>query len=413
MKLYLREWLLENWQRKLIAFLSAVCLWVLVNNSITITQSFTSVPVKVINLPQNKTVEGLLADGTLNRPITLTLTGTKAAIERLEEDDLEVVIEANKIKDDSPIELTKKNLVFYNHEIDIYHGIAEIKHSDFSIELANLITENVLVNINTPKGDPPQGYQFVDFYPDALVQTISGPERQVISLKKKGLELNFNLSEISKSELDALAESNLSAEDEIAFDVPQEWKRVAIPFRNYNLEDLNDERAAFLKITFLKQEYLPIDKKLPLRIFFPSNSIHALNPLNLSIKSSSIVSEESGLFFLNLKVYANGVSRTFLNIVKDNIEITLKAQAENVESSLPWSIEFIDPQGMENRYVSTMLEQQSDRKLNSASLNKAHLRTRFQQYMRNFSLVKPDGSPLNFSIRVKDGGVEIKDSAKF
>ena len=284
---------------------------------------------------------------TLNRRATLILTGAKSMMERLIPEDLEISIDASKIDNDIPLEFTKRNLVSLNPEIDLYRDLISVKHNDFSIELTNLITENIPVNVNIPKGDPPKGYQFVDIWPPLLVQTISGPERQVKALKKKGLEINFNLNEISKVELDNIYNTNISPDDEISFDIPQEWKRVAIPFRSYTLEDLNDPKSKQLRITFLKQEHVALDRKIPIRIFFPYSTLPKINPKQLSIKSSDLISEENGIFFLNLNPYAKGVSRSFLNIVKDNLELTVKAAPKGLEDSLSWSIEFIDSQEME------------------------------------------------------------------
>ncbi|MCH1429676.1 MAG: hypothetical protein GWP59_01535 [Chlamydiales bacterium] len=411
MKAYLEELILNNWQRKIIALLSAICVWVLVNNSITITITLSNIPVKIYNLPQNKTVEGLLPDMTLNRRATLILTGAKSMMERLIPEDLEISIDASKIDNDIPLEFTKRNLVSLNPEIDLYRDLISVKHNDFSIELTNLITENIPVNVNIPKGDPPKGYQFVDIWPPLLVQTISGPERQVKALKKKGLEINFNLNEISKVELDNIYNTNISPDDEISFDIPQEWKRVAIPFRSYTLEDLNDPKSKQLRITFLKQEHVALDRKIPIRIFFPYSTLPKINPKQLSIKSSDLISEENGIFFLNLNPYAKGVSRSFLNIVKDNLELTVKAAPKGLEDSLSWSIEFIDSQEMENYYVHQSLEllQEKGGPMFSTNQKKVQLKNRFRQYIRKFELVKPDGKTLRLDIELTPDGLIVKD----
>ncbi|SCA58418.1 Uncharacterized protein AB751O23_AB_00220 [Chlamydiales bacterium SCGC AB-751-O23] len=411
MKAYLQEFMLKNWQRKVIALLSAICVWVLVNNSITVTTNVSGIPVRIHNLPQNKTVEGLLPDMTLNRRFTLTLTGSKSVMERLSSEDLEISIDASKIDNDSPLEFTKRNLTSLNPELDLYRDLITVKHNDFSIELTNLITENIPVNINIPKGDPPRGYQFVDIWPPLLIQTISGPERQVKALKKKGLEINFNLNEISKTELENIYNTNISPDDEISFDIPQEWKRVAIPFRSYTLEDLNDPKSKQLRITFLKQEHISLNRKIPVRVFFPYSTLSKLNPNQLSLINSDLISEENGIHFLNINPYATGVSRSFLNIVKDNLELTIKAVPKSTDENLPWSVEFIDSQDLENRYVQQSLEllQEKGGPLFSINQKKVQLKNRFRQYVRKFELVKPNGKKLKLDIELGPGSFTVKD----
>ena len=71
----------HNWQRKLVAALAAIVIWMFVNNSINDTVTISNVPVRIINLPPDKTIPGLLPNGVLGRRLTLTLTGSKDVVE--------------------------------------------------------------------------------------------------------------------------------------------------------------------------------------------------------------------------------------------------------------------------------------------------------------------------------------------
>jgi YbbR domain-containing protein len=95
----MREWLAEvflsNWQKKLVALFTATFIYLLINNAITTTRTIANVPVRILDLPQDKTVEGLLPSGILSERVTLTLTGSKNIIDELEPGDLEVFLDAS------------------------------------------------------------------------------------------------------------------------------------------------------------------------------------------------------------------------------------------------------------------------------------------------------------------------------
>ena len=50
----------HQWQRKLVALFAAMLLWFFVNHTIITTKTIPSVPVRIINLPNDHTVVGLL-----------------------------------------------------------------------------------------------------------------------------------------------------------------------------------------------------------------------------------------------------------------------------------------------------------------------------------------------------------------
>ena len=81
MKTLLKTIFVDNWQRKLIALLAALVIWLLVNYTITETRTIPNVPIRVLNVPKDKTIEGLQNGGLLSRKITLVLTGKKSVIE--------------------------------------------------------------------------------------------------------------------------------------------------------------------------------------------------------------------------------------------------------------------------------------------------------------------------------------------
>lgn len=127
--------IINHWQRKLVAILVAVIVWFIVSESIMTTKTIHSVPVRVINLPANKTIEGLLPNGFLSRRITLTLTGSKEIIDQLEPGDLEILLDAAGQSNDWIVHISGKNLLSLNPEIDLTRHITQISHPEFALKL--------------------------------------------------------------------------------------------------------------------------------------------------------------------------------------------------------------------------------------------------------------------------------------
>ena len=113
----------HQWQKKLVALFIASLLWIFVNQTIITTKTISSVPVRIVNLPNDHTVIGLLPNGFLNKRMTLTLTGTKDIIDFLEPGDLEVVVDVSNQPTEGALNITKKNLISLNPDINLSHHI--------------------------------------------------------------------------------------------------------------------------------------------------------------------------------------------------------------------------------------------------------------------------------------------------
>src|SRR5271154_7194218 len=90
----------HNWQRKILALLTAIIIWIFVSHSIQETKTIANVPIRIVNLPSDKTVLGITPNGILTRRISLALTGTKDVIEDLETGDVEVLLDASLANSD-------------------------------------------------------------------------------------------------------------------------------------------------------------------------------------------------------------------------------------------------------------------------------------------------------------------------
>lgn len=398
----------HQWQRKLVALLTAAVIWIFVNHSIISSKTISSVPIRVINLPTDKTINGLLPNGFLSRRVTLSLTGARDVIDQLEPGDLEIILDVSNLPLDGSVQVTKKNLVSLNPNINLPSNVASITHPDFNIRLRPILTEKIPVTIQPPIGEAPKGYDFLDMWPIHLMQTISGPQEEVLNLKNQGLEITFNLNEITKEQLDAL-QGNGQYDDEINFPIPEQWKKILIPFSSRGFEFLNDPDAKILHITFLRQQLLPIKYQIPLTVFYPLKHSGTINPDTFPVGSSSFVEIKNHIPFLNLPLFANNVSKLFLEIVKDNIEIDIVAAPITEREFLEWDVNFIDAPHLEDTYVAFFLSQ--TKTTNPLPLkNKErenNLRQRFRQYTQNLALYLSPQYPLELQCRLENGKIQV------
>jgi len=405
------DFFLKNWQRKAVALVTAIIAWIFVNHSIIETKVIPSVPIRVINLPANKTVLGLLPNGVLSKRITLTLSGTKDVISELEPGDIVVVIDASTIdRDEWILQITKKNLVSLNPSIDLVHHITDVKHTEYILKLSPLVTDKVPITILPPTGTPPSNYEFLDIWPQRLMQTISGPEEAVKSLKTKGLEISFDLNQISKKDLDAIKPPHGNIlDDEITFLIPASWKQIGIPFHN-NVEEFNDPEAEFLRIDFLRKEFHSIDKAIPIRVFYPLVSIDKLNPNTLFLVPNDHVQNEKGIFVLKTPLFLHDVSQLFVDIIRENLEIAIVAATKEERSSLEWSVEIINPHSLEDAYVAFLFSNTTQGK-NAVSYSKSRekmLRKRFREYLQKLTLYVSPEKKLHLDNSMDGNSIKVK-----
>lgn len=399
----------HNWQRKLVALITAVVIWLFVNSSMNETVTIPNITVRVINLPANKTIQGLLPNGILSRRITLTLTGSKDVVTDLEPGDLEVLLDASMAETEEWVVIvTKKNLVSLNPSIDLTKSIRQVYHSEFVIWLSKMMTAKIPVTIEVPTGTAPQGYEFLDVWPQHLMQTVSGAEEDIHLLKNEGLELTFDLSDVSKSELDALKSSTRS--DEVSFQVPSKWKKIAIPFRLNTIEDLNDPEAVNLRIDFLRKDFIPLDKEIPIRIFYPLADLDKINPESYSLALSDEIQKKLGITIFTKPLYVAEVSRLFLDVVRNSIEIIIVAVPKSQRKVLPWSVQFIQPRDLEDIYVTySIANSTTSRGIKDAIPKEKEqlLRKRFRDYMQRMTLFLTTAKKLHLKNTIEDDQIKV------
>ena len=404
MKHFLKKIFLLNWQRKIVAFILSMVIWIIVNNSMTSSKSFIDVPVKVINIPNGKVIEGMQEDSFLNKKISLTLTGNKNALEMLDSTDLEIVIDASNKQNEWIINITKRNLFSLNPNVNIHKDIKKIDHISFVLRLTKLVFEKIPIIVTTPLGDAPKGYQFLDIWPNQLYITVSGAENVINKLKERGLKLTFNLDNINKHDLKLLEKDK--SQEEISFFIPTEWKKIRIPYISSEPLSIDDPAATNLRIDFIKNLYLNFGKDIPVSLFFPIDNLNKLNPGLSTIQINEFLTEKDGLFFINKDVYTKGISKSFLDIVKDMVEMKIAMLKDNENN---WNIQFICPKILEKKYIQ-QANVKIDKKTIMPVLQEEYFKNQFKNYMDKFVLYNSSGEKLYFDIKIENNKIIISSN---
>lgn len=397
MKTLLFKLLFENWQRKATSLALAIIIWLVVNQTLTTSKTFSNIPVKIVNIPEGKTVQGLQGNGQLKKKVTVTLVGNKTLMDDISASDLEVLVDANEKQDEWTPIISVKSLLSLNPEIDLSKAVSKVYHQPFTVRLVKLITEKIPVMITKPIGDAPRDYQFLDVWPYELSLTVTGAEDVIKRIKSKEIRLNFNLNEISKSLLDTIPAHN-KENDVVSYFVPESWKQITLPLISDSPLEINDPQSKGLRLDFVRCDLFPLERALPVSVFYPHESLNSLNPQTVSLNSDSVLKEVNGIFYTTEPLFVKGVSHLFLKIVREMIEINI------IAGSREWSAQFINPRDLENKYVSALLSDSSFEE----PLREEYLRNRFRNYMNRFQLYRADGSKFDFRTELKGSHLVVK-----
>jgi len=410
MKTLFNSLFLNNWQRKTISMILAIVIWLVVNHSLTSSKTVANVPVRIINIPSGKTVEGMQPSGKMNKRLTLSIVGNSSLLEELNSNDLEVVIDASGKPDEWIANISKKNLLSLNPEIDITKGISRVYHPSFIVRLTKLVTEKIPIVITQPIGEPPRGYQFLGVWPYHLYITASGPEEVIKRLSLKEQRLTFNLNDISKGQLDAIiANQNSEKNEVVSFFVPDQWKQINIPLLSDTPIEIDEPQAKSLRIDFIKCNLLSLNSPIVVSTFYPINTLESLNPKTLDIAPNDLIKNINGVNVMNTTLYAKGVDRLFLDVVKENLEIMVIASLDNLKKQLNWYVQFVNPKMLEDSYVYRLASDSSDDDLRimKPALREEYLRNRFRSYMNRFQIFSTNEEKLSLQATVHDKKILI------
>jgi YbbR domain-containing protein len=404
---YLKSLFFHQWKRKAFAFFLSIFVWFMVNQSLTTTRTILNIPIRVTNLPENYTIEGLASNGKLNKKMNLTLVGNKEIIDPLESSDLEIVVDAEGQTREWPVVISKKNLITNNPDLDLMQGISKVHHAPISLVPSKLVTEKINVHVASPTGEAPRGYQFLDIWPYKFELNITGPEEVIKRVKYRELKLAFNLSDVTKKELDKMSQDQEEGKCKVvSFPIPDSWKIVNIPSLSDVPITISDPQAKLLRMDFIRYEFLPIETKIPIQFFFHSSLIGLYTPFDIKILCQDPICHNEGLYYLNVPLYASGVDKTFIELVKDHIQIVVDVNAD-MRKSLNWSAQVICSQKLEDSYVETLQSGLDDEDLKDLNFNQRqeYLRNRFRSYMQRIRLFHTNGSKLYLQFKMEESKI--------
>ncbi len=409
MRTLLKKLFLNQWDYKCISLLLAVIIWLAVNHSQSTSKILEKVAVRVINIPPGFTVAGLLPNGILSERVSLTVSGKKLFLEEISSSDVEIVIDGTDKTTESTIALSKKHLFSLNPDIDLHKSITRIAPYRFPLQMLRLITEKIPVRLSQPIGEAPGNYEFVDVWPYNLYLTTSGPEPIIKDLKERGLTLTLNLNDISKNELDNIQSTLTDGHrDEISFPVPNEWKKISIPTLSDQPIEINDPRADDLKIDFIRADFHLINRPIPISLFYPTEYNLSLNPETYNTCIGNFIEKIHGIHYIHKTLYAKGVSKLFIEVVQDMLQLSVMLSTKNDKRSLDWCIQFINPSLLEENYLfrlrdiadETIRKDKADPDF--AKIQENYLRNRFRKYMHQLQLYSAPNKKFDLRVDVTD-----------
>jgi hypothetical protein len=380
----------------------------------TALKTFENVPIRIVNIPSGMTIDGLQSSGLLSRRVSLTVSGNKNILDHVADSDVEVIVDATDRTGEWQVSISKKNLVSLSPDIDLSQGIVRVLPCRLNLRLTRLLTERVPVTVTYPAGEAPLNYQFLDIWPYHLTLSLSGPEEVITQLKSKGLNLTFNLNQISRVDLDSLFQSKRGGKsDEISFSIPNEWKKISIPALSDRPFQIDDPQAQLLRIDFIRSETHPIGKAIPLSLFYPPEYSLTLNPETYSLSQNSLIQVIHGIPMIRKSLYAKGVSRLFAELIQDMIEVSVVMSPKSEKQYLDWSIQFINPRVIEDKYVSMLISDsaEEDNDLINVTKREEYYRNRFRNYMHRFQLYKSNQEKFDLKIELKQNLVSIIEEA--
>ena len=113
--------------------------------------------------------------------------------------------------------------------------------------------------------------------------------------------------------------------------------------------------------------------------------------------------------YLSHPLYVNGVDQLFLDLVRPQLQLLFIIQPSAERKLLSWSIQFVDAKRLEERYVTTLMADTSDRDIylmKPAQLEE-YLSNRFRSYMQRFKLFNADESPFELNAFLNHNQVEL------
>lgn len=131
---------------------------------------------------------------------------------------------------------------------------------------------------------------------------------------------------------------------------------------------------------------------------------------NLKFSGSIVNLKKKNNPLLSIPLYAKGVNDVFLQVVRNMMEIIV-VYPPNSDNQFEWSVQFINPKELEDRYVSIVLSDTSDKEIRELQpeLRQKYLRNRFRNYMNRFQLFKANDKLLELSFELKGNQIIVSE----
>ena len=109
-------------------------------------------------------------------------------------------------------------------------------------------------------------------------------------------------------------------------------------------------------------------------------------------------------------MFASNVSKLFLEIVQDNLEIDIVTVPPSERELLEWSISFIDDDHLEDMYAAFLLSdtKHTDQSHLKNKEREKFFRQRFRLYIDRFNLYVNPQHKLELHCRLENGQIEVK-----
>ncbi len=408
MKSLLKKIFIDNWQRKILALIIAIITWIFINNSLTVTKTISNVPIKIINLAKDKTIQGLLPGNILSENISITITGHQNFINQIDSSDLEVIIDLKNKTQSFTTFITKSNLISKNSNINLEKSIKKLQPTELTIKLSQLVKERIPILITKPLGKTPKGYQFLDIWPYQLYISLQGPEEIIKDIKTRKLQLTFNLNEISQNDLDIIsAADKRGKKDVVSFFIPTAWKKIYIPEISPYPIEIDDPNAKALRLDFIKKDFIPINLSIPITLFFSLNLSNNFNPKTISLATNEFVQNINDINIINLPLLVQDVSKLFLDIIKEKMNIVILIEPKKNKLNLTWNLQILKPLELEKKFIKKALSEQTETIDIDPKKQKDYLRRRFRSYIYLCQLFMSPEKKLDLKIQLKDNKIYI------
>lgn len=393
----------QRWQRLLFSFLGACFLWWYVYENLMSVKVFTDVPVYVRNIPPGKTITGLQKEiGRLNQVITLTLKGRKRDLERIQNDQIEVAIDAS---DKGPIwneKITFDNLRCFNPDVSLQKSILTIDHPPLQIQISGMTSRDVPLSILRPSGSFPKAYSLVDIWPKRLYQHVEGAEDSLSILRSKQLSISFDLNRISKQELDHASE-DVPNGGEFFYKIPDNWKQVLLPppFPQEPVK-LDDADANHLMLFVLKPAILPIPQ--PLLVSISHLPVPQEN-ISIALQPNSMLKNKDQIYWKS-PVFVQDVSAEFLSVIAPHLQMNVYiGQKDNITIA----IEAANIHRAERKYIEVIMQKNPELFKDAEQAAKNQLGIHFWKQLKNMTFLNEKKRTLKFEASMQDDKILIEE----